>query len=305
MKKISMFITLLLVAQLVNAQQKAVNTVSYMITFDQAKATYTAWLVPSYNTPNFNNPEVEERGATAQFSIKVPKDFVMRGFKNLKGEWDGNATKIGSQPYFVDAGVNTNLDYYIIGKTPTETNYGIFTEGEPVALFSFQGSTSDPKSVDVLDSRDEFVSISTKKLALNVAPSFYSRSGQAPQADARPLEQFTNRTTLKEVLDGLAKKNGIPESFLVEENDPAKEVLLYPNPAVDIVNVKYFSNLVDAEARIDLLDISGSLLQSKNEVTKLGFNNSSVDISSKSAGTYMIRVMIGNDALIKKVVKTN
>ena len=97
-----------------------------MLTYDESESLYTAWVVPSYNTPSFNNPESEEKGATAQFSMKVPKGFVMNSFKSWKGEWGGGESKIGSELYFKVAGLNTDFEYYILGKSPTETNYGSF-----------------------------------------------------------------------------------------------------------------------------------------------------------------------------------
>lgn len=298
-------VTLLLLSSWAFAQRQAVNSVKYMVTFDAGSSVYTAWLVPNYSTPNFNNPDTEEKGATAQFSLKVPKGFEIGSFQNLKGDWDKNASKIGSESYFKEAGLNTGLEYYIIGKTPSETNYGTFEAGEPVALFTFKGSAMNPNDVQVLDNDDEFVDISYNKLSLNVASSFYSRSGQTPKADAMPLEQFKTKTSLKEVVEKLAEKNGITEAMLYEEADASKSVLLYPNPSDSIVNIKYFSMQDEGNAKIELYDQNGSVLQSKDELAKRGFNTTQLDIQNLNGGTYLLRTTVGNNTITKKVIKIN
>lgn len=288
-----------------SAQQRATNSVKYMVTFDKATAMYTAWLVPNYSTPNFNNPNTEEKGATAQFSLKVPKGFELTNFQNIKGEWDKGGSKIGSDVYFKDAGVDMNFEYYIIGKSPVETNYGNFQEGEPVALFSFKGQTATPDKISVLENSDQFVDIAYNKLSLNVASSFYSRSGQAPKMDARPLEQFTKKADMQEVVKELAAKLGATESLLIEEADVSKNVLVYPNPADTIVNIKYFSLEDDAAAKIELFDQNGTALKTKEEVAKRGFNTAKFDVTNLSGSTYMIRTTVGGNVITKKVVKTN
>lgn len=287
------------------AQQKSPNSIKYMVTYDKAQSQFTAWLVPNYSTPNFNNPGTEEKGATAQFSLKVPKGFELTSFQNVKGDWDKGSSKIGSELYFKDAGVDPNYEYYIIGKSPTETNYGNFKAGEPVALFTFKGQTSNPENVSALENDDKFVDISYNKLSLNVASSFYSRSGQAPKADAKPLEQFTKKVTMQEVVKNLAEKLGATESLLVEEADASKSVLLYPNPSDAEVNVKFFALEDNLNAKLELFDQNGTVMTSKQAMTTRGFNTAKFDISKLAGSTYMLRTTVGPNVVTKKVVKTN
>ena len=72
----------------------------------------------------------------------------------------GGESKIGSELYFKVAGLNTDFEYYILGKSPTETNYGSFEADQPVALFSFKATSVDPNAVQVLGNDDEFIDIS-------------------------------------------------------------------------------------------------------------------------------------------------
>lgn len=306
--KRAIFLSILLSVGFVSllvGQQKAANNVTYMLTFDETKLMYTVWVVPNYSTPNFNNPDSEEKGATAQVSIKVPPGFSMNEFENINGEWGGSKSKIGSEPYFKEVGLNTGMEYYIIGKTPNETNYGTFIEGEPTALFSFKGATTQPERVAVVENDDEFVSIAYNKLSLNVASSFYSKSGQIPSSQARPLEQFTQNVSINEVVEKMAEKLNATEALAMEEKDPSSTVLVYPNPSDSIVNIKYFSLEDGAEVKIELFDQSGSVLQSKDETAKRGFNSSSLDITSLSGSNYLLRTTIGGRMITKKVIKTN
>lgn len=57
------------------AQTESSLTIRYMVTYDDTKKVFTAWLVPEYETPNFNNPDTQEKGVTAQFSLKIPRGF--------------------------------------------------------------------------------------------------------------------------------------------------------------------------------------------------------------------------------------
>jgi hypothetical protein len=274
-----------------------------MITYEDAGSLFTAWVVPSYSTPNFNNLDSEEKGATAQFPIKVPKGFVMNSFKNLKGNWGGYNVKIGGEPSFREAGLDTGYEYYILGKIPEETNYGSFELGEPVALFSFSGNTSSPSKVAVVNNDDIFVDISYSKLSLNVAASFYSKSGQ--KTSSIPLEQFLESIELATVLREAAAKTGVTESFLLGSTESSNGLLVYPNPSNSIVNIKYFVLYEGVDAKVELVDQNGSVLHEKYEATHSGFNAITIDISNYSASMYFAKVSIDNKVLYNKIIKTN
>jgi uncharacterized repeat protein (TIGR01451 family) len=174
------------------AQQLSTNRVNYQLTYDVATQIYTVWVVPQYNTPNANNSDPNEFGATAQVSLKVPKDFVIQNITDIRGTWEKNPLKLGSQAVFSSAGLDPNYLYYVIGKTATETNYGPFASGTPVSLFTFKGNAcSGP--VGILGKVDPFVAAAKNLASLNTACSFYSRSGQVASGNVVPLEQFIDK----------------------------------------------------------------------------------------------------------------
>jgi uncharacterized repeat protein (TIGR01451 family) len=174
------------------AQQLSTNQVNYQLTYDATNQIYTVWVVPKYATPNANNSDANEFGATAQVSLKVPKDFVIQNITDIKGTWEKNPLKLGSQSVFTPANLDPNYNYYVIGKTPAEVNYGTFATSTPVSLFTFKGNACYGP-VGILAKADPFVAAAKTLASLNTACSFYSRSGQVASGNVIPLEQFVDK----------------------------------------------------------------------------------------------------------------
>ena len=178
--------------------QLSTNTIKYQLTYDLATGRYTVWVVPDYSTPNTNNLENDEKGATAQVTIKVPKDFEVLGGSviDIKGDWSDAPPKLDG----ADFGLDSTFSYYIFGKAPGLTNYGPFVQDSPVALFSFLGNSCYGQ-VGILAKADPFVAAAAADpFLLNVECSFYSKSGQSgndtdPQTggNQEPLEQFVDK----------------------------------------------------------------------------------------------------------------
>jgi len=171
--------------------QVSQNRITYQTTFDATTQRFMVWVVPQYNTPNTNNPEIDERGATALVTIKVPTTLTISDIQNIRGEWDTAPIKLGPglQSAYNGQGLDPNFHYYSIRKSPNQTSYGQFINGTPVSLFSFR-TNGTQGNVSVISSTDPFVSVSDSQLGINVAPSFYSLSGQPSGGNQVPLEQF-------------------------------------------------------------------------------------------------------------------
>ena len=192
-----LMLILSLISSVVKGQISS-NTVKYQVTYNPSNQLYTAWVVPDYNVPNTNNAGSVELGGTAQFTIVVPKDFVITNITDLKGIWtkvnDSDFRKLGpGQNGQVWTGLDQTLNYYIVGKAPNETAYGTFAVGVPVALFSFTGN-SCYGIVKALPAKDPFITVADNNYGLNVGNSFYSRSGQSSGGNQKPLEQFISIT---------------------------------------------------------------------------------------------------------------
>ncbi|MFN4086268.1 MAG: Ig-like domain-containing protein [Spirosomataceae bacterium] len=172
--------------------QTSSNTVSFRLTYDPATLRYTVFVVPNYSVPNANNTGSTERGATAQVTLAVPAAFQITGITDVRGVWEKNPIKLGpGQPNqnWSSSNLPSSTNYYVIGKSPEETDYGTFTSGTPVALFTFQG-VSCQGVIRLIEPNDPFIAAADQLFALNTANSFYSRSGQPASGNQNPLEQF-------------------------------------------------------------------------------------------------------------------
>jgi hypothetical protein len=285
------------------AQSASNFSVKYMVTYDTDKKLYTAWVIPEYSTPNSNNGDTEEKGLTAQFTLKVPTNFLVSNIKDVRGSWEKSPIKIGRQKEFNVQGMSPFYEYYVIGKTPNETNYGEFKEGEPVALFTFTGQNGNPSDVTVLENNDSFIKIADQRMSLNVASSFYSRSGQAANMNARPLDQFARPTTMNTVLTDMAKKlAALAQLNGTSEKVDEMSVIAYPNPVAETLNVKYFSQQDDA-IRLEIVDMKGNINQTSTQELKRGVNTFRINMDKATGGTYMLRTVVGSKVVNRKIVK--
>ncbi|MBD2705337.1 DUF11 domain-containing protein [Spirosoma sp. BT702] len=168
--------------------------VGFQVTYDQVTSRYTAWVVPQYNLPNENNADTLEQGVTAQFTLKVPASFVISDITDVNGIWEKAPLKLGpgnAGQVWSGLGLDPTINYYVIGKVPSPTNYGRFVSGTPVALFTFKGNGCFGP-VSPLEPGNLFIAVANQQYSFNVANSFYSTSGQ-PQTqngNQNPLEQF-------------------------------------------------------------------------------------------------------------------
>ena len=194
MKQLLLLVFYFCCLSFISIGQKSNYTVKYKITYDSTIQTYTAWVVPDYAVPNVNNTGNSELGATAQFTVVVPKDFEITSLNDIHGIWDKPTSptfiKLGvGLPNQSWVGLDPTFNYYVIGKAPSETDYGSFLQGVPVALFSFKGNGCYG-SIKALPANDAFITLADNQMQLNVSCSFYSRSGQPLGGNQNPLEQF-------------------------------------------------------------------------------------------------------------------
>ena len=101
---------------------------------------------------------------------------------------------------------------------------------------------------------------------------------------------------------GTRDNNEVEE--LVSLNDNAyvpkiEDVLLYPNPASDILNVTINSK-ADETLQLVIIDANGQLIQKQMISSLTGINNTPVDISLLESGIYMLQVISEKEQIVKK-----
>jgi hypothetical protein len=295
---------LLLVAGLLTAGAafaQSLYTVQYMVTYDAALQKYTAWVVPQYATPNSHNPEVDEYGSTAQFSLKIPRNAVVSDIQDKVGVWDKKPRKIGTEPIFTKAGVDPFFAYYVVGKTPSHTKYGAFAVGNPIALFSFKCAGATPAQVQPMTSEDSFVGLANKTLSLNVGSSFYSTSGQPSVATARPLEQFNGAITPLEMMKQLQNSLDATQTGLTAEDHTP--LLIYPNPTSDEVQVKIFSEQSTHPLELTVIDGQGIRQRLHKSVLSSGMNSIKMNLADLPGGTYYVKTLLDGKTVVKTLKK--
>ena len=84
----------------------------------------------------------------------------------------------------------------------------------------------------------------------------------------------------------------------------AKKVLIAPNPTNGITNIE-IQLIKDSEVSLNIADVTGKKIKQLVNTTTLfeGVNNVNIDLSSYSAGVYIIEIKIGNTTKKLKLVK--
>jgi uncharacterized repeat protein (TIGR01451 family) len=233
-----------------NAQTLSSNTVKYKLIYNKDTQIYTVWVHPDYNTPNANNSNNSEFSATAQVSLKVPKQFVIQNITDVNGFWEKTPRKLGDpvvEPALASQTYDSTARYYAIGKAPIETNLGKFTVGDSVALFTFQGNSCFGP-VSILAPEDPFVQAAFNASSLNVRGSFYSRSGQPSGGNVTPLEQFIAKKGSDAFCDDNAQIGAAKRVVSVINNNNGSynitfEIKAVNSGSVALTNVQLFDTL--------------------------------------------------------------
>lgn len=87
------------------------------------------------------------------------------------------------------------------------------------------------------------------------------------------------------------------------ENEPVisdKDVKIFPNPSAGIFNVS-FDNKLGQDAVIKIHDLNGRELFA-GEIT-LSDSNIGINLSGYNAGIYLLKIYLGNEVIVKKLVK--
>ncbi len=88
-----------------------------------------------------------------------------------------------------------------------------------------------------------------------------------------------------------------------EVYDNIANVGIYPNPTTGVVHVD-FDATERTEVNIDVLNLTGSVLRSKNLGSVSGVQNISMDLNDLAAGVYMMSFTAGDTKFIKKITIT-
>jgi len=96
------------------------------------------------------------------------------------------------------------------------------------------------------------------------------------------------------------KPVGIDE-IVAGENLLKEELILYPNPVNDFVNLE-FDIIKQGVVSVQVVDLSGKVVSSKQLDARKGKNKLSVDLSHLAAGTYIMKAVSGSQVFTGKFI---
>lgn len=85
------------------------------------------------------------------------------------------------------------------------------------------------------------------------------------------------------------------------EKDASKQVITYPSPCNEVVNIDFLSNATE-EGSIQIFDAAGRLVISESTSLKQGMNHHIIDVKSLSSGVYMLSLRAKSQNMQTKII---
>ncbi len=118
---------------------------------------------------------------------------------------------------------------------------------------------------------------------------------------------FTDNNPVKGInyyrLRSVDKDNSAKNSLIRSvRNDGIADVAIYPNPVLDVLKVSVSADK-NVTGEIQVSDVSGKVLYTKQVKIVQGNNTLPVNVSNFAKGTYLIKVQLGDDIIVNKFTK--
>jgi hypothetical protein len=109
-----------------------------------------------------------------------------------------------------------------------------------------------------------------------------------------PVDEVGVFCNTQEVYEGTWNWIGIEENTL-------SEMKVYPNPAVDVVNVT-ISSKENANANVTITNLMGQVVYNQNHSLVAGNNSIQLDVANYNAGVYVVNVKTNTGVSSQKVI---
>ena len=76
---------------------------------------------------------------------------------------------------------------------------------------------------------------------------------------------------------------------------------IYPNPANEIVNVK-FNNAKDQKVTMELISIAGQQLRREEYFAKAGWSAENINVAALAEGIYFLRIISEKEVSVRKLL---
>lgn len=102
----------------------------------------------------------------------------------------------------------------------------------------------------------------------------------------------------------VVERNGSTKYSAVRSvrNEGTADIAIYPNPVKDHMLINISSERVD-KAVITITDMNGKLIQARNNAISEGSNYITINTAAMSKGTYIVKIQLNDDMIVKKVNK--
>jgi len=94
----------------------------------------------------------------------------------------------------------------------------------------------------------------------------------------------------------------ITSSIAEIKGDKQSNMLLYPNPVVNNLQIRYEST-TEENASLQIIDIQGKIVYLQSQNSQTGTNYLNIPLETYPNGMYLCRLHHGNDIEIKKFIK--
>jgi hypothetical protein len=116
------------------------------------------------------------------------------------------------------------------------------------------------------------------------------------------INNFESKDGFSITFEGDTQLRAFDDCKVLTSSEPLMIVNLYPNPAVNSVNLEYLAQKSDP-VEIDLLDIAGKSHHHFDIIPELGKNKNTFLLNDMAKGSYLVRIKQGTFTTVRQFVK--
>lgn len=244
---------------------------------------YQQTVIGSFD-PNFKEVSPKGNGTLGYIASKDSLLSYVIHFQNEGTYFAQNISVVDS--------LDSDLDWTSLRPGYSDHNYSTTVSENGVITFKFAGINLPWKSQygDVMSSGMVTYTIKRKR---NVAQGTQFKNTAAIYFDYNaPVITNTTINTLNDMLASVDEKQVFDNS----------DVVLYPNPAADMLNISINVKEASSKGQVNILDITGKLFSSQTITLDSGKNVIQENTSELTSGIYFVQVKCNDSFITKKLV---
>lgn len=238
--------------------------VQFKLTYSKETQRYTVSVIP---TATYTNPD--NITGTGQVTIKVPTNqfFPVDIESSLEGmNWDANSRNDSPSE-------EPDFDYISFGLTVTAgLAFPDYVQGVELPLFSFQNSFGCTGKIYLIDNgTDPFMPPNSQMANIGNSITIFGAGGDAYGG-----------------IVGSGECDCEDETTSVEEEIGLEAHRLFPNPAIDIVNVEINWNADATDVMLQVVDATGKTVLAERQTLVKGSNQRKINVGNLADGSYFV-----------------